>query len=72
MSRYTQVHFKIGSSVTAGEPLCTLFAQDEALFAEPEQLLRQAIVIGDEAVEAQPLVREIVTAENAAASNSSS
>lgn len=67
-----EVHFKIGSRVKAGEPLCTLFAEDESLFAEPEQLLRQAIVIGDEAVEAPPLVREIVTGKNATPSNSSS
>lgn len=60
-----EVHFKIGGHVSAGEPLCTLFAEEESRFEEPERLLRAAIVIGDEVVEAPPLVREIVTLENA-------
>ncbi len=60
-----EVHFKIGSRINAGKTLCTLFAEEESRFEEPEKLLREAIVIGDEAVQPPPLVREIVTAENA-------
>jgi len=43
-----------------GQPLVTLFAEDEARFAEPEQLLTEALVVGDAPVAAPPLVREII------------
>ena len=59
-----EMHVKLGDQVAAGQPLATLFTEDEARFAEPEQLLRAALVIGDEPVPAPPLVRQIISAEN--------
>jgi pyrimidine-nucleoside phosphorylase len=55
---------KLGSRVEAGQPICMLFADDEALFAEPGELLSEAIEIGPEQLEASSLVAEIITAEN--------
>ena len=44
--------------------LATLFADEEARFAEPEHLLRKALTLGDHPVSAPPLVREIISADN--------
>jgi pyrimidine-nucleoside phosphorylase len=59
-----EMHLKLGDRVAAGQPLATLFTQNEAFFAEPEQLLREALTIGDEPVAPPPLVRQIIAAEN--------
>ncbi|MGB6610936.1 MAG: thymidine phosphorylase, partial [Acidobacteriaceae bacterium] len=56
-----EMHVKLGARVDAGQPLVTLFAEDEARFAEPEQLLTEAMTIGDAPVVAPPLVREIIS-----------
>ena len=62
--RGLEMHVKLGAKVEAGQPLVTLFAEDEARFAEPEQLLTEALTIGDAPVVAPPLVREIISADN--------
>jgi pyrimidine-nucleoside phosphorylase len=59
-----EMHAKLGSDVRAGEPLCTLFADNSSRFAAAEHLLLQAIVIEDEPPKSRPLLGEIVTAEN--------
>ena len=59
-----EMHVKLGARVDAGQPLVTLFAEDEARFAEPEQLLTEAMTIGDAPVVAPPLVREIISVDN--------
>jgi len=59
-----EMHVKLGDRVEAGEALATMFAQNDGLFAEPEQLLRSAITIGDAPTAAPPLVRRIISAEN--------
>jgi pyrimidine-nucleoside phosphorylase len=59
-----EMHVKLGNKVQAGEPLCTLFADDESRFAEPEMLLRQSLTIADEPAAAEPLIQENITAEN--------
>lgn len=59
-----EMHAKLGSKVKKGEPLCTLFADDDARFTEPEALLRKALVIADESEAGDPLVQEIITADN--------
>ena len=59
-----EMHVKLGSEIQAGEPLCTLFADREDKFAEPEMLLRKALVIRDEPAADDPLIQEIITAEN--------
>jgi pyrimidine-nucleoside phosphorylase len=58
------MHVKLGSKVEAGQVLATLFAQEESRFAEPEQLLTEALTIGDAPAAPPPLVREIISAEN--------
>lgn len=55
---------KLGSKVQAGQPLCMMFADEEARFAEAEQLLTGAMVIGDGPAEIPPLIGEILTRDN--------
>ncbi|HVW76275.1 MAG TPA: thymidine phosphorylase [Alloacidobacterium sp.] len=59
-----EMHIKLGGKVEAGRLLCTLFADREERFAEPEALLRQALMIADQPAPIAPLVQEIITAEN--------
>jgi pyrimidine-nucleoside phosphorylase len=59
-----EMHIKLGGKVQAGELLCMLFADRDEQFAEPETLLRDALVIGDEPLPDDPLIQEIITAEN--------
>lgn len=59
-----EMHVKLGDKVAAGEPLATLFAQEEARFSEPERLLAEALTIAAEPVPAPPLIREIISREN--------
>jgi pyrimidine-nucleoside phosphorylase len=59
-----EMHVKLGNQVKAGDPLCTLFAEDESRLAEPEALLREAFGIADEPGVEEPLIQEIITAEN--------
>jgi pyrimidine-nucleoside phosphorylase len=55
------MHAKLGQQVSAGEPLCTLFAASEARFAEPLALLARAITITVEREEPPPLLGEVLT-----------
>ena len=55
-----EVHAKLGDRVHAGQPLLTLFAEDEALLAEPLAMLRATYKIAPEAPTLQPLVREVI------------
>jgi pyrimidine-nucleoside phosphorylase len=59
-----EMHVKLGAKVKAGQPLATLFTQEEARFAESEQLLREALVLGERPPVPVPLVRQIISAEN--------
>jgi pyrimidine-nucleoside phosphorylase len=59
-----EMHVKLGDRVEAGQPLVTLFTHKEALFAEPEHLLRSALTIDDAPAAPPPLVRRIISAEN--------
>jgi pyrimidine-nucleoside phosphorylase len=59
-----EMHAKLGMKVEAGQPLATIFAEDEARFAEPEELLREALILGPDPVQPPPLVRRIISAEN--------
>jgi pyrimidine-nucleoside phosphorylase len=59
-----EMHVKLGAKVEAGQRLATLFAEDEARFAEPEHLLTQALRMDDAPTAAPPLVREIISADN--------
>jgi len=59
-----EMQVKLGDRVEAGQVLATLFTEEERRLAEPEQLLRGAIVVSDEPVPPPPLVGEIISAEN--------
>jgi pyrimidine-nucleoside phosphorylase len=59
-----EMHVKLGAKIDSGQPIATLFAQDESLFAEPEHLLREALVIADEPIVPPPLIRQIISADN--------
>ncbi|RZU43363.1 thymidine phosphorylase [Edaphobacter modestus] len=53
-------HVKLGDRIEAGQPLFTLFSEDDALLAEPERMLQETVRIEPAAPIAQPIVREIV------------
>ena len=55
------MHRKLGDKVKVGEPICTLYAAREPLFAEPLALLARATTIGEEPEEPPPLLGEVVT-----------
>lgn len=59
-----EMHVKLGDKVESGQPLVTLFTEDEALFAEPEHLLRAAITIADEPIDPPALIRQVINADN--------
>jgi len=56
------LHAKPGDTVTAGQPLFTLSAEDEARFPRALDALEGAWEIGAEAPEPAPIVRERITA----------
>ncbi len=58
-----EMHAKLGDKIKEGQPLVTLFAEDEALLNEPEQMLRETLQITPALPKLQPLIREIVTAK---------
>jgi pyrimidine-nucleoside phosphorylase len=62
-----ELHVKLGGHVEAGQPLCTLFTNEEARFTEPEQLLASALSIGDEPEALPALIGEVITHENSSA-----
>jgi pyrimidine-nucleoside phosphorylase len=59
-------HAKLGSEVKAGDPICTMFAESKDKFAEPQRLLLSAICIGNQPYQPQPLIRKIISIDNAA------
>jgi pyrimidine-nucleoside phosphorylase len=54
------VHGKVGDSVTAGQPLVTIYARTEASAQEVMPALRGAFVIGDSPVTTPPAVLDVV------------
>jgi len=56
-----EMHAKLSNRVEAGQPLVTLFAEDESLLAEPEAMLRETLQIAATPPKRQPLIREVVT-----------
>lgn len=55
------MHKKLGEAVEAGEPICTFYADDPALFAPAEQMYRSGLVIGPDCPPAMPLIYARVT-----------
>jgi pyrimidine-nucleoside phosphorylase len=56
-----EVHAKLGDRIAANQPLVTLFAEDEALLAEPLELLRAAYTITAAPPEPQPQLIEVIS-----------
>ena len=62
-----EVHSKLGARITVGQPLVTLFAEDESLLHEPCEMLRAAYQIAPRASHLSPLIRDTIqTGTNAA------
>jgi pyrimidine-nucleoside phosphorylase len=59
-----EMHAKLGDKIQEGQPLVTLFSEDETLLTEPEQMLRETLQISTTQPKLQPLIREIVTKKN--------
>ena len=57
-----EMHIKLGEKVTPGQPLITLFSEDESLLNEPHEMLRATLKIATAPPNLQPLIREIITA----------
>jgi pyrimidine-nucleoside phosphorylase len=55
-----EMHAKLGDTITEGQPLVTLFAEDEALLSEPEQMLLETLQISAAKSALEPLIRETV------------
>jgi pyrimidine-nucleoside phosphorylase len=53
-------HLKLGQKIEAGQPLFTLFSEEEALLEEPYRMLEATLSIADAPPQKMPLVREIV------------
>jgi pyrimidine-nucleoside phosphorylase len=56
-----EMRAKLGDKLEAGQPLVTLFAEDESLIKEPEVMLRETLQIAQTPPKLQPLIREIIT-----------
>jgi pyrimidine-nucleoside phosphorylase len=58
-----RMHVKPGTLVRKGEPLATLYAVKESLFAEPLALLANAITLAEEPAEQPSLLGSVITAQ---------
>lgn len=56
-----EMHLKLGMSVQASQPLCTMFTDDETRFIEAEAWLTLAISIEDDPAPIPPLIGETIT-----------
>ena len=56
-----EMHAKLGDRLTQGQPLITLFTEDESLLDESEQMLLKTLQISSTPPELKPLIREVVT-----------
>jgi pyrimidine-nucleoside phosphorylase len=61
-----ELHAKLGAQIRAGDPLCTLFADDAQRFPVPEGMIADAIVIADAPPRPTPLVHEVLTRDSLA------
>ena len=55
-----EVHAKLGSLVEQGQPIFTLFSEDEALIDAPYRMLKETMHFSDEAPSQVPLIREVI------------
>ncbi len=59
-----EVHAKLGDRIAAGQPLLTLFAEDESLLAEPHAMLRATYRVTPEPPTLHSLVGETITKDS--------
>jgi pyrimidine-nucleoside phosphorylase len=59
-------HAKLGTKLERGQPIFTLFSEDEALLDEPYRMLEATITLSETPITPQPLIREIITKDNLA------
>ena len=53
-------HVKLGTKVAVGDPIFTLFSEDEGLLEQPYRMLEGTVRIGDVAPVRETLVREVI------------
>ncbi len=56
-------HAKIGDHVEAGQPIFTLFSEDELLLDEPCRMIEDALEIANAPPERRPLIRAVIQAK---------
>ncbi len=56
-----EMHIKLGEKVSPGQPLITLFSEDESLLAESHEMLRATLKFTPTPPTLQPLIREVIT-----------
>ncbi|MGM9942276.1 MAG: pyrimidine-nucleoside phosphorylase [Bulleidia sp.] len=52
---------RCGAKVKTGDPLCTLYVNDDSAMQSVTALLHEAIVIGDDNAQVQPMIHGIIT-----------
>ncbi len=57
-----ELHAKLGTKLSAGDPIFTLFSEDATLLEEPFRMLQTTLQLSDEPPQRQPLIREVITA----------
>ena len=57
-----EMHIKLGEKVDPGQPLITLFSEDESLLNEPYEMLRKTLKFTPTPPTLHPLIREVIAA----------
>ena len=55
---------RVGDQVRAGDPICTLYVNDDTHLEEVKKLLYEAVTISDTKQKGNPMIHEVITAEN--------
>lgn len=55
---------RVGDQVRAGDPICTLYVNDDTHLEEAKKLLYEAVTISDTKQKGNPMIHEVITAEN--------
>ena len=53
-------HAKIGDKLESGQPIFTIFSEEEHLLEEPYRMLERTVELGDRPLAREPLLREVV------------
>lgn len=61
-----EMHAKLGAQLKQGQPIVTLFSEDETLLDQPEEMLNDTLKITDQPPMYIPLIREVITKANLA------